>query len=377
MMGHHADRPLRVCLITGGGDAPGLNAAVRAFVHATSRLSVLVHASHFGFEGLIGREMLAPLRLEDVRGILPRGGSILGCSTGSNPFSLGADDGSAREAIDQLRRRLDDNGIGALVLAGGDGTMAIAARLGQVGIPCVGIPKTIDGDLGGTEETCGLDTAVETATRAIDCLHATAEAHRRVFVVEVMGRYAGWIALRAGVAGGADAVLIPEIPHDVGRVVAKIRARDELGLRFSIVVIGEGARAIGEDTSEIEHARPGHAARLGGAGERLQQELRDRGLSHDVRLTVLGHLQRGGPPTAHDRLLATRLGAHAAELCEKRRFGRMVCLRSGRVDSIPIEEACKLPARVPSSHDLVRCARLLGIELGADGAEAKAGQGVS
>jgi len=370
---YDSERPLRVCILTGGGDAPSLNAAVRAFVHAASRRSLLVHASHFGFEGLIGKEALAPLRIDDVRGILPRGGSILGCSTHSNPFSVATGETSATDACERLKARLCEVGIGGLVLAGGDGTMAIAARLGQLGVPCIGIPKTIDGDLGGTEQTCGLDTAVETATRAIDSLHATAEAHQRVFVVEVMGRYAGWIALQAGIAGGADAILLPEIPYEVDRVIAKIRERDSFGLRFSIVVIGEGARAVREETSEIEHARPGRPARLGGAGERLVQEFLARSLPHDVRLTVLGHLQRGGSPTAHDRLLATRLGTHAAELCAQGRFGRMVCLRGGHVDSIAIEEACRLPGRVQPDHDLLRCARLLGIELGRV-PEARAGE---
>ncbi len=373
----HSERPLRVCLLTGGGDAPGLNAAIRAFVHAASRQSVLIHGSHYGFEGLIGREALAALRIEDVRGILPKGGSILGCSTRSNPFSLPVDDSGANDATDLLWRRLRELGIGALVLAGGDGTMAIAARLGQLGIPCVGIPKTIDGDLGGTEETCGLDSAVETATRAIDSLHSTAEAHQRVFVVEVMGRYAGWIALEAGIAGGADAILIPEIPYDINRVVAKIAERDSFGLRFSIVVIGEGARALGEDPSEIEHAHRGRPERLGGAGERLAQELRARNLPHDIRLTVLGHLQRGGTPTAHDRLLATRLGVHAAELCAQGQFGRMVCLRGGRVDSMAIEEACRMPARVQPGHDLLRCAGLLGIDLGMGDAIERANEAAS
>lgn len=361
-MGAH---PLRVCILTGGGDAPGLNAVVRAFVHAASRRSILVYASRYGFEGLLGREQVAPIHLDDVRGILPRGGSILGCSNRSNPFALPVDEARARDATEQLRARLVELGIDALVLAGGDGTMGIADRLGKLGIACVGVPKTIDGDLGGTELTCGLDSAVETATRAVDSLHSTAEAHQRVLVVEVMGRYAGWIALRAGIAGGADVVLVPELPYDVDRVVAKIRERDEYGLRFSIVVAGEGARPLGGGTSEVEQGRPGRAARLGGAGERLAQELTARKLPHEVRVTVLGHLQRGGTPTAHDRLLATRFGAHAAELCAQRRFGRMVCLRAGRVESIPIEEACRAPARLDPDHELLRCARAIGIEVGA------------
>ncbi len=357
--------PLRVCILTGGGDAPGLNACVRAFVHTASRHSLLVYASRFGFEGLLGREEVVPLRLEDVRGILARGGSILGCSTQSNPFAGPQGDPMLRDTMATLRARLVELGVNAMVLAGGDGTMGIAERLTDVGIPCIGIPKTIDGDLGGTEQTCGIDTAVETATRAVDALHSTAEAHQRVMVVEVMGRHAGWIALRSGIAGGADAVLIPEIPYEVGRVVAKIRERASFGMRFSIIVVGEGARPSGGAVSEIEPSHGGKPARLGGAGERLAQELAAHDLRHDVRVTVLGHLQRGGTPTAGDRLLATRLGVHAAELCARGDFGRMVCLRGGRVDSIPIVEACRASARVDPSGELVRCAREMGIEMGA------------
>ncbi len=357
--------PLRVCMLTGGGDAPGLNAAVRAFVHVATRLGVLVCTSRYGFEGLLGREAVAPLQFEDVRGILPRAGSILGCSTHSNPFAFAADPGAAAEVATKLKVRMSELGIEALVIAGGDGSIGIAARLEALGIRCVGIPKTIDGDLGGTETTCGIDTAVETATRAIDALHSTAEAHQRVMIVEVMGRDAGWIALRSGIAGGADAVLIPELPYDPRRVVTKIRERTELGLRFSIVVVGEGAAPRGGRESEVERARPGAAHRLGGAGERLAQELRALDVGHEVRVTVLGHLQRGGTPTAFDRLLATRFGAHAAQLCAERRFGRMVSLRGGHVASVTIEEACCASARVDPAGELATCARAIGIELGA------------
>jgi 6-phosphofructokinase 1 len=351
-------------MLTGGGDAPGLNAVVRAFMHAATQTGILVCASQFGFEGLLGRppaEVL-PLRLEDVRGILPRGGSILGCSTRSNPFGLSARD--SQEAVEVLQVRMRDLAIDALVLAGGDGTMAIAARLMEQGVRCVGIPKTIDGDVAGTEQTCGLDTAVETATRAVDALHSTAEAHQRVMVVEVMGRNAGFLALRAGVAGGADVVLIPEVPYDVARVAAKIRERSALGRRFSIVVVGEGAYPAGGATSEAEPAHAGQPARLGGAGERLARELRACDVHHEVRVTVLGHLQRGGAPTASDRLLATRFGVHAAELCAQGRFGRMVALRAGGVDSVPIGDAGSLGARVDPAGELVRCARSVGIEIG-------------
>jgi 6-phosphofructokinase 1 len=358
-------RSTRVCLLTGGGDAPGLNAAVRAFVHAATKRRLLVYASHYGFEGLLGRAEVVPLRLEDVRGILPRGGSILGCSTKSNPFTLPTGELGARDAMKVVHAKIRELGIDALVLAGGDGTMSMAARLAQEGLHCIGIPKTIDGDVSGTEQTCGVDTAVETATHAVDALHSTAEAHQRVMIVEVMGRYAGFVALRSGIAGGADVVLVPEIPYDVARVVAKIHERESLGRRFSIVVVGEGARPVGGALSEVESARGGQPARLGGAGERLASELRTRDVRHDVRVTVLGHLQRGGTPTAADRLLATRFGAHAAELCEQGRFGRMVALRAGRVDSVPIAETHTLRAQVEGDGDLIRCARAVGIELGA------------
>jgi 6-phosphofructokinase 1 len=353
---------LRVCLLTGGGDAPGLNAAVRAFVHVATRRQILVYASHCGFEGLLGTDGVMPLRLQDVRGILQRGGSILGCSTKSNPFAEGASVDLERRVVERLR----ELGVDALVVAGGDGTMGIARRLQEHGVQCVGIPKTIDADLGGTAATIGTDTAVETVTRALDNLHSTAEAHQRVMIVEVMGRQAGWIALRAGIAGGADAVLIPEIPYQPSRVAEKIREREALGLRFSIVVVGEGACPVGGHESEVEPAHEGRPARLGGAGERLASELAACRVGHDIRVTVLGHLQRGGSPTAGDRLLATRLGAHAAGLCAARRFGRMACIHDGRVDSITLDEACAAEGRVDPRGELVFCARSIGIEMGAE-----------
>jgi 6-phosphofructokinase 1 len=356
-------RPLHVCLLTGGGDAPGLNAAIRAFYHAASQRSLRVSASFYGFEGLLGRAHVAPLRIDDVRGVLPRGGSVLGCSTKSNPFALRSDHDEGA-ALAALRACLAELVIDALVLAGGDGTMGIAAMLSEGDVRCIGIPKTIDADLGGTERTCGFDTAVETATRAIDALHSTAESHQRVMIVEVMGRNAGWIALSAGIAGGADAVLIPEIPYDSARVVTKIREREALGLRFSIVVVGEGARPRGGSASEVEPASESRLARLGGAGQRLADELAQRDIGHDVRVTVLGHLQRGGTPTASDRLLATRFGAHAAELCAEGRFGRMVTLRGREIDSVPFADVPRAPFTVDPHGELVRCARALGIEVG-------------
>ncbi len=327
--------------------------------------SLALWMSRFGFEGLLGRAEVVPLRLEDVRGIVARGGSILGCSTTSNPFAATLTAEQTAQVAKRLRGRLEELAMDALVLMGGDGTMAIARVLAGHGVPCVGVPKTIDGDLGATERTIGVDTAVETVTRAIDALHSTAEAHQRVMIVEVMGRDAGWIALRAGIAGGADAILIPEIAYDPARVIAKIREREALGLRFSIVVVGEGAHPVGGVVSEVEPALGGRPARLGGAGQRLLAEMVAMKVGHDVRLTVLGHLQRGGAPTAADRLLATRLGAHAAELCAERRFDRMVALKNDVVGSVTFDEACSASTTVDVGGEIVRCARSIGIELGA------------
>jgi 6-phosphofructokinase 1 len=359
-----SDDSHRVLLLTGGGDAPGLNAAIRGFFHTAKGHALEVWVSHYGFEGLLRRAEVLPLRLQDVRGILSRGGSILGCSTASNPFVLGSPEES-RHAVQALRERLRELAVDALVLAGGDGTMNIARRLAAEGFRCVGIPKTIDGDLGLTERTIGLETAVETVMHAVDALHSTAEAHQRVMIVEVMGRNAGWVALRAGIAGGADVVLVPEIPYALDRVVAKVREREALGLRFSIVVIGEGSRALGEGASVERPAAAGQPLRLGGAGRWLLQRLDEQHLGHETRLTVLGHVQRGGSPIAYDRLLATRLGVHAADLCANRRFGRAVVLRNDAIESVTLDEICAARGTLELDDDLIRCARALGIELGA------------
>jgi 6-phosphofructokinase 1 len=355
---------LHACISTGGGDAPGLNAAIRGFVQAAFRRSVRVSASRYGFEELFNEGRLVSLGLDDVRGILPRGGSVIGCSTKSNPFAMAATPEAVRDAGARIRGMLQEHAIDALVLAGGDGTMRMGGLLSEAGVAVIGIPKTIDGDLAATDRTCGLDTAVETVTRAIDALHSTAESHQRVMVVEVMGREAGWIALQAGIAGGADAVLVPEFPYDVQRVAAKVRQRETLGRRFSIVVVGEGARPTGGAASEAEAAKGGRPARLGGAGERLAAELDRLDLGHEVRVTVLGHVQRGGTPTAADRLLATRFGVHAAELCAAERFGRMVTLRGQRIESVPFSEVPRAPRTIEAGSDLLGCARAVGIELG-------------
>ena len=356
--------PRRVCLLSGGGDAPGVNAIVRAFVHATRQFSMEVIGSRYGFEGLIASGGLTPLSVKDIRGILPRGGCILGCSTRTNPFFM-VNDGTTRDVGLLIVDRLRSMGVEGLVLIGGDGTMLAAERFAELGLGCIGIPKTIDNDLGGTELTCGFDSAVEAASHAVDVLHTTAEAHARVMIVEVMGRNAGFIALHAGMAGGADVVLIPEIPYRLERVVAKVREREALGLRFSIIVIAEGARPVGGKTLVVEPGRPGHLPRLGGAGERLLHDLEEAKLGHEVRLTVLGHLQRGGSPSALDRILGTQLGSYAAGLCHRREYNRRVVIREGRLTSTSLAHGeSKLHKFVDIDGPLAGSARLVGIELG-------------
>jgi 6-phosphofructokinase len=354
----------RVCILSGGGDAPGVNAIVRGFVHATRQFSLEVIGSRYGFEGLLTDGGLTPLSVKDVHGILPRGGCILGCSTRTNPFFM-ASGGTTRDVGPVIVDRLRSMGIEGLVLIGGDGTMLAAERFAELGMGCIGIPKTIDNDLGGTELTCGFDSAVEAASHAVDVLHTTAEAHARVMIVEVMGRNAGFIALHAGMAGGADVVLIPEIPYRLERVIAKVREREALGLRFSIIVIAEGARPVDGNTLEMEPGRPGHLPRLGGAGERLLHDLEEANLGHEVRLTVLWHLQRGGPPSALDRILGTQLGSYAASLCHRRDYNRRVVIREGRLASTALAHGeSKLHKFVDLEGPLARSARLVGIELG-------------
>lgn len=357
----------RVCILSGGGDAPGVNAILRGFVHAAQRLRLDVVGSRYGFEGLLAPDGLVPMDIGDVHGILPTGGCVLGCSTRINPFFVASKDGGppknmAPAVVDRLRA----NGIRTLVLIGGDGTTIAADGFSKLGLDVLTIPKTIDHDLAGTDGSCGFATAVESATRAIDALHSTAEAHARVMLVEVMGRNAGWIALHSGLAGGADVILLPEIPYRLDRIVAKIHEREELGLRFSIVVVAEGAFPHGSDVDEVEHGRPGHLPRLGGAGARLLRALEASGLDHEIRLTVLGHLLRGGAPSAVDRNLGMELGTRAAELCKAGEFPRRLVVRDGRVTAIPLD-AHDLQRHVsPSREPLVRTARLVGIELGDD-----------
>jgi 6-phosphofructokinase 1 len=363
-----ATPPKRVCILTGGGDAPGLNAVLRAFVKTCAEQSIEVYGSEDGFEGLIQPGRLVKLTPSSVRGILPRGGSILGCSNRANPFAYPAKNKKGKpitiDVSEIVLQRLRDHAIEILVMVGGDGTMTHAKALMERGVSVIGLPKTIDNDLAATDLTFGFETAVATATWAIDALHATAEAHDRVMVVELMGRYAGWIALHAGIAGGADVILIPEIPYDLDRVVQKIQQRSASGATFSIVCVGEGARPIGGHTSTIAKGRKGHLARLGGAGQRVADGLQGK-VPHEIRVTVLGHLQRGGTPASFDRLLGTRFGVRAAMMCARQETGKMVAVRGLDLVSVPLAAAIGNAKLVKVDGELVEVARHVGIELGA------------
>ncbi len=327
-------------MLTGGGDCPGLNAAIRAIVRKG-----IDHHGHSivgfrdGWRGPLEDDRFE-LTVESTSGILPRGGTILGTSR-TNPFKR--DDGVAR-----IRETIAALDLGGLIAIGGEDTLGAAARLHEEeGLPVIGVPKTIDNDLGATDRTFGFDTAVHVATEAIDRLHTTAESHNRILVVEVMGRHAGWIALHSGVAGGADAILVPERPFDVEEVCDLIRRRHSRGRYFSIVVVAEGAipREGTMETQAAEEDEFGHA-RLGGIGQRLGPEI-ERRTGFETRVTVLGHVQRGGTPTAFDRVLATRLGVAAIDAAHAGRWGCMPALKGTRIELVALREAVEKLRLVP------------------------------
>jgi 6-phosphofructokinase 1 len=358
----------RVLILTGGEDAPGLNAVLRAFVKTATDLGLEVYGSEDGFAGLIEEpSRVLALTHASVRGILPKGGSMLGCSNRADPFAYPSTDPEGKprtiDVSERVYAKLEERDIDILVLVGGSGTMNIGMRFAKMGVPVVGIPKAIGNDLAATDLAFGLDSAVSTATWAIDALHSTGESHDRVMILEVMGRDAGWIALMSGIAGGADAVLIPEIPYDLDRVVQKIESRSASAHQFSIVVIGEGTKPIGGTVSSISDAHEGAAQRHEGPGVQLARLLEGR-IDHEIRVTVLGHLQRGGSPSSFDRILGTRFGVHAAELCFHQNTGQVVALRGQDVVSVPLEAAVANLKRVSPDGELVNVARAIGIELG-------------
>lgn len=321
---------MRVGVLTGGGDCPGLNAVIRAVV----RKGVTHHGFDFvgyrdGWRGPL-EGLTMPLGVEQCRGILPRGGTILGSSR-TNPFSI-------EGGVERIKDNLASAGVAALIAIGGEDTLGVATKLAELGVDVVGVPKTIDNDLSGTDFTFGFDTAVNIATEAIDRLHTTAESHHRVLVVEVMGRHAGWIALHAGIAGGASAVLIPEQPFDIEALCALVETRFETNYS-PIIVVSEGAVPIEGGAMSIASGEKdafGHV-RLGGIGDRLASEIEHR-TGKEARAVVLGHVQRGGTPTAFDRWLATRFGLHAADAVADGAFGTMVALRGTRIERVPLSE---------------------------------------
>jgi 6-phosphofructokinase 1 len=354
----------KIGVLTGGGDAPGLNAVIRAVVKAACNAGVEVIGLEDSFDGLIYPEKSRPLTPADVTGILRLGGTILGTVNRGNPFLepivTPAGTFNYGERVMEMFGKMK---LDALVCIGGDGTLAISYEFYKKGIPLVGVPKTIDNDIVGTTSCFGFDTAVSFATDAIDRLHTTAEAHRRIMVVEVMGRHAGWIALHAGVAGGADVILIPEIPYDFEKVSASIRARDERGGRFSIVVVAEGAAPKDGSVSILEAAHGGYAERLGGAGSFCASRLGQL-TGKESRHVVLGHLQRGGSPTAVDRTLGTRFGGKAVDMLLHGQYGKMVANHPPDIVPIPLGEVVGKTKLVPLDYDLLLTARALGVSFG-------------
>lgn len=356
----------RVGIVTGGGDCPGLNAVIRAVAKASAKRGWDCLGILGGYEGLLEPRQTMPLDYQSLSGLLTRGGTILGTAN-RGKFSAKVGHGDKRdlpkELLDGVKAGMDALGLFALVSIGGDGSLSIAQQMYEHGIPIVGVPKTIDNDLEGTMMTFGFDSAVACATDALDRLHTTAESHNRVMVLEVMGRYAGWIALYAGVAGGADVILIPEVPFSYESVCAKIQEREKQGKRFTLVIVAEGAREKDGGFVTSGAATKVGEARLGGIGAIVNAELEKR-TGKESRVCVLGHLQRGGSPTTFDRALCSMFGATAVELVAAGDFGKMVAYIGPQVGAIPISQAVGKLKTVRLDGNLIRTARALGISLG-------------
>jgi ATP-dependent phosphofructokinase / diphosphate-dependent phosphofructokinase len=354
-------------IVTGGGDAPGLNAVIRAAVKtAVGEFGMRVVGIEDSFEGLLGATRVRELKPADVRGLLPRGGTILG-TRNRGRFVVRQEEGSSRKPEEIYREALDNLsrlGIDALVAVGGEGTLTIAHELARRGLPVAGVPKTIDNDLAATELTFGFMTALDIATEALDRLHTTAESHDRVMILEVMGRHAGWIALHSGVSGGADVILIPEIPFSTAKVAEKVLAREACDAQFSIIVAAEGAREVEGHEMYVQTGDRQGAPRLGGLGHHLAAELSER-TGKEARCVVLGHLQRGGSPNAFDRMLATNFGSAAVRALARGKRGVMVALQAANIRTVPLEEAIANLKTVPPESQLVRCARDVGVSFGA------------
>lgn len=348
---------MRIGVLTGGGDCPGMNAVIRAVTKSLLRqCNAQVVGIEDGFAGLMQDGRTRTLDWRSVCGILYSGGTVLGTSNRANPLATEA---AAQAAL----ARASALGLDALVAIGGDGTMTIANGLAQRGLPVVGVPKTIDNDIEGCERSFGFDTAVNTVTQALERLQTTGQSHSRVMIAETMGRYAGWIALEAGLAGAADIILLPEIDFDVQAVLAVCRERAKRQ-RFTLICIGEGAKPRGGNlTVERRLTDSPDPIRLGGVGHVLRDRLQPH-LDSEVRATVLGHVQRGGMPTPFDRVLATQFGTEAAQLVLRGEFNRMVTLQGGQLSSVPIDQVAARNRRVPLDHPLLRAARHIGISMG-------------
>lgn len=357
----------RIGILTGGGDAPGLNAVIRSVVLTANRhYGWEVVGILEGFDGLYAGLPTIPLNEARVRDLLLRGGTILGAANRGSPFALKTEkpDGTV-EYVDvshEAIERIEDLGLDAVIVAGGDGTMAIASKLVRMGARIVGVPKTIDNDLSETDMTFGFDTAINTATEALDKLQTTAESHHRVMVLEVMGRNAGWIALKAGVSGGADAILIPEIPFNVDVVCDKISRLQASGRHYSLIVVAEGARPVDGERSYYIKGQGTSEGRLGGMGHKVGAMLADC-VGAEVRVTVLGHVQRGGQPTPHDRWLATRFGSAVVHLIAQERWGYLVALQGTQMVPVAMEATLNMKFVDPQG-DMVQMARDLGIVFG-------------
>ncbi|MBI1870387.1 MAG: 6-phosphofructokinase [Chlamydiae bacterium] len=357
----------RIGVLTGGGDCPGLNAVLRVITKtAIQDFGMEVYGFEDGYAGLV-ENRFRPLSSWDVSGILTLGGTILGTSNRANPFKypiLKKQKLTYRDLSNQALRHYRKLGLEAIIAIGGDGTLSIASHLMKMGFNMVGVPKTIDNDLKGTDFTFGFDSAVAIVTEAMDRIHTTAESHHRVMIVEVMGRYAGWIALYGGMAGGGDIILIPEIPFDFKKVFSKIKERHKMGKNFSIVVVAEGAYPFrGHQIVKQKVKGSPDPIRLGGISALLSEKI-EKKTGFESRFTVLGHLQRGGSPTAFDRILATRFGYEALQLIVKGDFGKMVALQGNEIESIPIEQAIGDLKKVPLDHPLIKVGRSLGISFG-------------
>ncbi|MBC7877163.1 MAG: ATP-dependent 6-phosphofructokinase [Anaerolineales bacterium] len=356
----------RIGILTGGGDAPGLNAVIRAAVKtAINEYGCDVFGIKNSYDGFLEEDGIVPLGMEEVRGILPRGGTILGSANRGNPYARKViRDGKevTIDVSDEIVKGMKKLNLDALLVLGGDGTLHIAHELAEKGVPIIGIPKTIDNDIGGTEVTFGFDTALNIATEALDRLHTTAESHHRAMVLELMGRDAGFIALQAGVSGGADVILIPEIPFKFESIMKKIQERHAKGRKFSILAVSEGAKLEGGEQVFSRKGDEIYVPRLGGVGQMVGEYIEKQGI--ESRVTVLGHIQRGGTPTSFDRSLATRLGAAAVRLAARDGFDRMVAFQCGTITDISLAESIMIPKRVKLDDDAVVTARNIGISFG-------------